>query len=281
MSKTRRYPFLTVCIIVILIFIGLVVLLSEIDRHYSYHVSLSQMYKEQPLRPILGVYNCIIRASKKCVPFPSLDENFPDHKRFEQQWQQIAQEALNVYQTQKLPAFHEIHEIFNDISASNKTWTVFMLKWYDNPIHANMLKCPITANLIKTTPQVQAAMFSILQPGTKIPPHRGPACNSLRYHLGLKIPKPSNKNNSNSGRARIRIDKTWYFWKEGEGVLFDDTYEHEVINDTNEIRIVLFMDVLRPLPIGINYINKLLVKHANISEFVSTINSRAEVQEKL
>jgi len=85
------------------------------------------------------------------------------------------------------------------------------------------------------------AFFSILAPGKHIPAHRGPYKGVLRYHLGLKIPEPASQ-------CRIRVGDEVRHWAEGESLLFDDTYDHEVWNDTDGERAILFMDVERPLP---------------------------------
>ena len=50
-----------------------------------------------------------------------------------------------------------------------------------------------------------------------------------------------------------------YYWKNGEVVFFDDTYEHEAFNNTDKIRVVLFMDILRPMKFPFNLINKFLI----------------------
>src|SRR4029450_1658959 len=69
--------------------------------------------------------------------------------------------------------------------------------------------------------------------------HRDPFAGSLRYHLGLKTP--------NADTCRIFVDGQPYFWRDGEGVLFDETYIHRAENRTDEARIILFCDVERPL----------------------------------
>jgi beta-hydroxylase len=61
----------------------------------------------------------------------------------------------------------------------------------------------------------------------------------LRFHLGLKTP--------NSEKCRIAVDGETYWWKDGEGVLFDETYLHRAENETDEDRLILFCDVERPL----------------------------------
>ena len=78
-------------------------------------------------------------------------------------------------------------------------------------------------------------MFSILEPGKHLPPHRGPYNGVLRLHLGLIVPEPREQ-------LGIRVDNDVYRWQEGEAVIFDDAYEHEAWNRTPHTRVVLFVD---------------------------------------
>lgn len=62
---------------------------------------------------------------------------------------------------------------------------------------------------------------------------------SLRYHLGLVT--------ANRDACFISVDGNRYYWRDGEGLLFDETYIHFVENNTDETRLVLLCDVERPL----------------------------------
>jgi len=86
-------------------------------------------------------------------------------------------------------------------------------------------------------------MFSILAPGKHIPDHCGPYKGVIRYHLGLKVPRDARQ-------CRIRVGDEYATWAEGTSELFDDTYEHEVWNDTDEERVVLFCDVVGSTAFG-------------------------------
>lgn len=117
-------------------------------------------------------------------------------------------------------------------------WKRFYIKWY-GPIDPKARQlCPRTSALIESMTNVHLAMFSILEPGVRIPPHYGPARFCLRYHLALEVPKETG--------CKIRVRDTEYEWKEGEDVMFDDTFLHSVENLTSQRRIVLFLDVERP-----------------------------------
>lgn len=78
--------------------------------------------------------------------------------------------------------------------------------------------------------------FSAIQPGTHIRTHTGPSNERLRLHLTLM----------HSGGARIRVGKDWHTWKEGKVIMFDDSWEHEVIHSGTKLRAVLIMDIWHP-----------------------------------
>ena len=78
--------------------------------------------------------------------------------------------------------------------------------------------------------------FSAIQPGTHIRTHTGPSNERLRLHLTLM----------HDGGARIRVGKEWHTWEEGKMIMFDDSWEHEVIHTGQNIRVVLIMDIWHP-----------------------------------
>jgi beta-hydroxylase len=118
-------------------------------------------------------------------------------------------------------------------------WKRFYLKWYGEPVPSAKALCPRTLELLEQVPAVRAAMFVRMAPNSRLPIHRDPFAGSLRFHLGLKTPQ--------SEKCRIVVDGQTYWWKNGEGVLFDQTYLHRAQNDTDKDRIILFCDVERPL----------------------------------
>lgn len=82
-------------------------------------------------------------------------------------------------------------------------------------------------------------MFTLLPGGSHLNPHRDPFGGSLRYHLGLSTP--------NSDNCRIYVDGQPYAWRDGEDVMFDETFVHWVKNETEQTRVILFCDIERPL----------------------------------
>jgi beta-hydroxylase len=111
---------------------------------------------------------------------------------------------------------------------------------------------------------MHTAMFSILRGPKHLAPHRGPYRGFLRYHLGLKVPDVES--------CWIRVGNETRHWVEGESLLFDDTFEHEAQNATNEDRVVLFVDIERPLPPPLDRINRRVITalagHTSIRTFL-------------
>ena len=97
-------------------------------------------------------------------------------------------------------------------------------------------------------------MFASLEPHSRLNPHRDPFAGCLRYHLGLVTP--------NSDACFISVDGEPYAWKDGEAVLFDETYIHSVENDTDVTRIILLCDIERPLRLRtMQSLNRWVSKH--------------------
>lgn len=102
-----------------------------------------------------------------------------------------------------------------------------------------MQLCPKTTELLNGIGSVKAAMFAELPPGSRLVRHRDPYAGSLRYHLGLSVP--------NDPACFISVDGERYHWRDGEAVMFDETYIHHAENNTDKDRIILFCDVERPM----------------------------------
>jgi beta-hydroxylase len=87
---------------------------------------------------------------------------------------------------------------------------------------------------------MKTAWFSILSPQYHIPAHRGVTKGLVRIHLGLRVP-------ADRENCFIRVGDKVRRWKEGKCFIIDDTYDHEVFNNTDEERTALVLDVERPL----------------------------------
>lgn len=161
---------------------------------------------------------------------------------------------------ERIPAFHQISPDQERISKGDN-WKVFTFHAYGTRIEDNRALCPETSRAIDRVPGLQNAWFSILAPGYHIPPHHGPTRAVVRLHLGLIVPE-------NSQACWIRVDDEICTWQEGGCLIFDDTYEHEVRNDTDQRRVVLFLDFDRPSDRLGTLCNRALVFLIRISNYV-------------
>ena len=123
-------------------------------------------------------------------------------------------------------------------------WKSFFLKGYGYEVEDNIRRCPVTAELVSRIPGLNSAFFSILEPGTHIPRHRGVTKAIMTAHLGLIVPRAR-------AACRMQVDNEIVHWEEGKALVFDDTFHHEVWNDSDELRAVLLLQFRRPVgPIG-------------------------------
>lgn len=199
---------------------------------------------------------------------------FPWVARIEAAWPEIRREldAVMVHR-ERLPAFHEITSEVTAIT-SDQDWKTYMLLGYGVPIAANLARCPHTARALQQIPGVKTAFFSILSPGKRIPPHAGPYNGVLRLHLGLLVPEPAE-------RCWIKVDRETRHWREGEVMLFDDAYVHEVHNDTEGYRVVLFVDFERPCRWPVNWLNRLILRAAMFTPLIQEAQRNQSRWEKL
>ena len=159
----------------------------------------------------------------------------------EASWESIRKEAEFVLNARaSLPPLHEISPDHSRIDTGDDKWKVYFLKGYGYWVDEHCEQCPETARAVRRIPGVESAFFSILEAGKHIPKHRGPTRSIFTAHLGLMVPREREK-------CWIKVDKTRAHWEPGRTLLFDDTYKHEVKNDTSEDRVVLLLHVRRPL----------------------------------
>jgi beta-hydroxylase len=188
-------------------------------------------------------------------------EHFPWVAQIEQNWTVIREEVERLLEDRAaLPNFQDISKDQIEITDDDR-WKTLFLYGYGFEAKLGIELCPRTAALMREIPGMTTAMISILSPRKHIRDHRGPYKGVLRYHLGLIVPE-------NAEACRIRVGEDIRHWEEGESMIFDDTFNHEVWNDTDETRVVLFVDVMRPLPFPDSAINRAILRAIGLSPFV-------------
>lgn len=124
---------------------------------------------------------------------------------------------------------------------ANRDWGAFhLLK--GEPVEPNASMCPGTIAALQAAPQPAIrgrspmALFSLLKPGAHIFPHNGLINTRLICHLPLIVPEG----------CRLRVGNEWRPWEEGKLLIFDDTIEHEAVNQGSSRRVVLLFEIWRP-----------------------------------
>lgn len=122
---------------------------------------------------------------------------------------------------------------------NSSRWSTYFLLKNGKRIEEHLARCPKTAALLESAPLCEipghapTAFFSVLAPHTRIPPHTGVTNARLIVHLPLIVPPG----------CRYRVGADVREWKEGSAWVFDDSFEHEATNDSDEPRVVLIFDV--------------------------------------
>jgi aspartyl/asparaginyl beta-hydroxylase (cupin superfamily) len=182
------------------------------------------------------------------IPFPDR-ELFPELEVVERKTDVIRDELLAALQADRDKFTPYIGygpgEPVNQWQELNHSlrWSVLKLWAGGEPVQENIERCPETAKALDAVPRVDIgglcpnAMFSALAPRTTIPPHHGETNARLVAHLPLIVPE----------RCVMRVGFERREWKVGQVLILDDTIEHEAINDSDELRVVLIFDVWNPL----------------------------------
>ena len=179
----------------------------------------------------------------------------------EANWETIRRELEGVIaERDNMPTMQYISKTQKKI-IKTEGWKTYFFNAYGERAEENCRRCPETAKIIEQIPNLELAFFSILAPGSHIRAHRGVFKGLVRGHLGLIVPEPSDK-------VRMSVGPEMVYWREGECVMFDDTYTHEIWNDTDATRVVLLFDVRRPLPPALDAFNRALLRVARYMPFV-------------
>jgi beta-hydroxylase len=235
----------------------------------------------EKLSPDQGILGRVVNYLEGLVPryskvgdavFFSTDQ-FPWSHTLEANWQTIRRELDQVMPyAEALPNFQDISPRQGNI-ADDDRWKTYFFTAFGYRSQQNCDRCPETAKLLDQIPGLKVAFFSILAPGKHIPEHRGKHKGIIRYHLALKVPEPREG-------CRIRVADQVAYWEEGKSLIFDDTFPHEVWNDTDDYRVVLFLDIARPLRFPLSLINGIVFALIGLSPIVQVARGNHQSWEK-
>ena len=196
------------------------------------------------------------RQKPKFLYFPEIPSQpfypknqFPWQSELESVSSVIRSELLEVMEKkQNLEPFlqtgepKEGEELLTSSGENAPSWDAYFFYRHGERYAENCQQCPRTAELLDSIPLVRIrdhapeTLFSVLSPGTHIMPHRGVTNTRLVTHLPLIVPS----------NCALRVGGELHEWRQGECVTFDDTFEHEAWNRSNQTRVVLIIDSWNP-----------------------------------
>jgi ornithine lipid ester-linked acyl 2-hydroxylase len=224
---------------------------------------------------------------------PAFDRDFlseyPALRVLEDNYQVVREECLALLERrQDIPNVDSLSATYTSAGIHAIAWKSFMFK-SGRFIDENCVLAPKTAALLRQIPNVYTAFFSILDPHQHIKPHWGYWKGFVRYHLGVVIPENNRDRlcwlrinaqaeaQDRSRREEIKNGEK-YYWKNGAGVMFDDTFLHDAANESGEVRVVLFLDVARKMPWHLSLANKLFLNIAHMDASVKRIRFNARMK---
>lgn len=211
-------------------------------RGHERYASLAEYWRKG--WPIFTPLNCLLYLFTKPRGRGSIQdlERFPELRAIRDNWETIRREAVALHEDRVFDRTSDPESsAYYDIgfrTFQKYGWSKFYLKWYGTHLNSARAACPETLKILDQVPSVNGAMFSVLPVGSKLTRHSDPIACSLRYHLGLATP--------NDDRCYINIDGRGYSWRDGDDLLFDETYLHYAHNDAEQYRLILMCDVERP-----------------------------------
>lgn len=164
-------------------------------------------------------------------------------------WHDLRDEALSLLgDDQNFESFlglkpGEVRPEYVGGSVPNPAWDALFFYRHGQRYDTNHARCLKTSSLIDSIPlcrvenQAPEVCFSVLRPGSTIMPHHGVTNSRLVMHLPLVVPPDCALNIVGAGEHR---------WREGELMMFDDTYQHEAWNRSGQPRVILLMDCWNP-----------------------------------
>jgi aspartyl/asparaginyl beta-hydroxylase (cupin superfamily) len=167
-------------------------------------------------------------------------EEYPELAVIERAFPEIRAELMTLLEERDaIPSFAEVEEGQERLAGDGR-WKTVIFRFCGVDVPENWKRCPDTAAAIQQVPGITIAMFSIFEPGKRLPVHMGAMKGVLRYHLPLLV--------ADSSKCGVRVGGETRQFEEGKPLLFDDTYFHTAWNESAVDRVVLFIDVERRLP---------------------------------
>jgi aspartyl/asparaginyl beta-hydroxylase (cupin superfamily) len=118
-------------------------------------------------------------------------------------------------------------------------WKTMGLFFWNMRMHDNCKRCPNTTRVLESIPHLTAGSLSVLEPHSNINPHQGDTDAIVRCHLALTVP-------AGLPQCGFQVGKESRPWREGRTLIFCDAQTHMAWNQTDQRRVIMILDVVRP-----------------------------------
>lgn len=198
-------------------------------------------------------------------------EEFEDTRALRDHATALVEELQGFIDERSSPPIQQIDPSQRRLNRDTR-WTFFPLRIYGRDFRAHRAELPVTSAFLDAHPEFVTASISTLAPGKRLPPHPGPMKGVLRVHLAVEVPS--------RGRCEMIVGGEHRSWERRAVMVFDDTYLHRAVNDTDEFRSVLFLDLVRPLPRPwMDRLNRRMIAWLGRRRRIDVIDALAEQRE--
>ena len=216
---------------------------------------------------------------ERAFPTPPVSDDmardFPEAAELRERFTELRAEALKVSTGRELPNNHDIMPEQRTFFEHDKIpWKMVTLRAYGYNYPENLAQVPVIADFLRRNRHVVSATISVFPAGKHLRPHKGPFKGVWRYHLAYLVKDLGAGQTS----AELTIDGKTYHLREGDDLLWDDTFMHEAINRSDMPRIVLLLDVMRNNhPWHLKLVTQSALNVARIGQAVRGMRQRARV----
>jgi hypothetical protein len=228
----------------------------------------------------LGIWNIFLETITDNPPMNIDKKYFEGHKLFEDtdNFKKIQAEVFDIVENYDIKSLKELSTIFrNAVVEKNNgkhTWRFQFIK-QNGELYEILNNYPTLKNVLDNE-LIFNAGISILDPYISIPQHIGYFKGFLRYQICIET------NDNDPNKPYIVCGDQKYTWKTGEGVLFDDMFNHYVVNNSSSRRIVLYLDIMRlNLPSKIIKINNFICNIVSKDKLSNYILKKQHIQRKI
>jgi hypothetical protein len=174
-------------------------------------MSVMSRQRERLVRSVVVANNTRIRSADPAVENPRPLTGMAGHELLASRFDSIRAEWEQFEASQgRLP---RIEQVLGEDQGNDGAWRAGLLVAHGRPVRPLADEFPLTVAALQWFPGLLSALWSVLEPGAELPEHSGGNAGVLRYHLGV----------ATNDESALRVADTVVPYREGTGVLFDDT----------------------------------------------------------